>query len=130
MSVRCMIGRDRVHEPDSPGHFSLLCRWTMKIPILVEPIENAGYRATSGPPLAATAEGATRDEALARLREEINRRMADGAIVMPLDISTTEENPLLAMAGIFRNDPLFDEWQAAIEEYRRKVDEEEDAWLQ
>jgi hypothetical protein len=101
----------------------------MKIPILVEPIENAGYRATSGPPLAATAEGATRDEALARLREEINRRMADGAIVMPLDIITTDENPLLAYAGMFRNDPLFDEWKAAIEEYRRKVDEEGDPWL-
>ena len=98
----------------------------MKIPILVEPIENDGYRATSGPPLAASAEGATRDEALARLREEINRRMADGAVVMPLDINTTEENPWLAVAGIFQNDPLFDEWQAAIEEYRRKVDEEED----
>ena len=45
---------------------------------------------------------------------------------MPLDINTTEENPWLAVAGIFQNDPLFDEWQAAIEEYRRKVDEEED----
>ena len=102
----------------------------MKIPILVEPIENAGYRATSGPPLAATAEGATRDEALARLREEIDRRMPEGAIVMPLDIITTEENPLLAYAGMFRNNPLFDQWQEAIEEYRRKVDEEEDNWLQ
>jgi hypothetical protein len=102
----------------------------MKIPVLVEPIENAGYRATSGPPLAASAEGATRDEALAHLREEIHRLMANGAIVMPLDIITTEENPLLAMAGIFRNDPLFDEWQAAIEEYRRKVEEEGDPWLQ
>jgi hypothetical protein len=97
----------------------------MKIPILVEPIENAGYRATSGPPLAATAEGATRQEALDRLRAEIDRRMADGAVVMPLDITTTEENPWLEMAGMFRNNRLFDEWQAAIEEHRRKVDEED-----
>jgi hypothetical protein len=102
----------------------------MKIPILVEPIENAGYRATSGPPLAASAEGATRDEALDRLREEINRRMAAGAVIMPLDIVTTEENPWLAAAGMYRNDPLFDQWQANIEEYRRKVDEEGDPWLQ
>ena len=108
-----------------PRRSSHLCRSTMKIPILVEPIENAGYRATSGPPLAASAEGATRDEALARLREEINRRMPEAAIVMPLDITTTEENPWLAMAGMFRNNRLFDEWQAAIEEYRRKVDEED-----
>jgi hypothetical protein len=98
----------------------------MKIPILVEPIANDGFRATSGPPFAASAEGATRDEALARLREEIDRRLADGAVVMPLDITTTEENPWLAVGGMFRNDPLFDEWQEAIAEYRRKVDEEED----
>ncbi len=101
----------------------------MKIPILVEPIENDGFRATSGPPFSISAEGATRDEALARLREEIDRRMAEGAVIMPLDVVTTEENPLLAMVGVFRDDPLFDEWQAAIEEYRRKVDEEGDPWL-
>jgi hypothetical protein len=98
----------------------------MKIPILVEPIENDGFRATSGPPFAISAEGATRGEALARLRAEIDRRMAEGAVVMPLDIATTEENPWLATAGIFRNNPLFDEWQEAIEEYRRKLDDEEE----
>jgi hypothetical protein len=101
----------------------------MKIPVLVEPIANDGFRATSGPPFAVSAEGMTRDEALARLREEINRRMAEGAVVMPLEITTTEENPWLAVAGMFRNNPLFDEWQAAIEEYRRKVDEEEETSL-
>ncbi len=107
------------------GRFSRLGRSTRKIPILVEPIENAGYRATSGPPLAASVEGATRQEALDRLHAEIDRRRADGAVVMPLDITTTEENPWLAMAGMFRNNPRFDEWQAAIEENRRKLDEED-----
>ncbi len=101
----------------------------MKIPILVEPINNNGFRAKSGPPFSISAEGSTRNEALTRLREEIDRRMAEGAVIMPLDVVTTEENPLLAVAGVFRDDPLFDEWQAAIEEYRRKVDEEGDPWL-
>jgi hypothetical protein len=101
----------------------------MKIPILVEPIENGGFRATSGPPFGVSAEGATRDEALARLRQEIDRRLAAGAVVMPLDITTTEEKPAIWGIGMFRDDPLFDEWQAAIEEYRRKVDEEEDPLL-
>jgi predicted RNase H-like HicB family nuclease len=36
----------------------------MQIPILVEPVTNNGYRATCGPPLAVSAEGATRDEAV------------------------------------------------------------------
>ena len=55
--------------------------------------------------------------------------LAEGAVVMPLDIVTTEEDPWLAMAGMFRNNPLFDQWQAAIEENRRKLDEEGDPWL-
>jgi hypothetical protein len=55
--------------------------------------------------------------------------MAEGSVVVALEIATTEENPWLAMAGMFRDNSLFDEWQAAIAEYRRKVDEEEDAGL-
>jgi hypothetical protein len=31
-------------------------------------------------------------------------------------------NPWLSGAGMFRDDPLFDEWQRAIAEYRRNVD--------
>jgi hypothetical protein len=32
------------------------------------------------------------------------------------------ENPWLKGAGMFRDDPLFEEWQRAIAEYRREVD--------
>jgi predicted RNase H-like HicB family nuclease len=98
----------------------------MKIPVLIEPIANDGYQATSGPPLAVSAKGATQKEALARLREEIDRRVAEGAVVVPLEIPTTEEKPSIWGIGMFRDDPLFDEWQEAIAENRRKFDEEED----
>ena len=43
---------------------------------------------------------------------------------MPLEVGTTEENPWNAVAGMFRDEPLFDEWQEAIADYRRKVDED------
>ncbi len=36
------------------------------------------------------------------------------------------EHPLMQFAGIFENDPMFDEWQEAIREYRRKLDLEEE----
>jgi predicted RNase H-like HicB family nuclease len=98
----------------------------MKIPILIEPVANDGFQATSGPPLAVSAKGATQEEALARLRAEIDRRMAEGAVVVPLEIPTTEEKPSIWGIGMFRDDPLFDEWQEAIAENRRKFDEEED----
>jgi len=98
----------------------------MKIPVLIEPIANDGFRATGGPPFEVTAQGTTREEALARLRQAIDQRMAEGSVLVPLEIDTTEENPWIAVAGMFRDDPLFDDWQEAIAEYRRKVDEDED----
>ena len=36
-------------------------------------------------------------------------------------------NPWLSGAGMFRDDPLFDDWQRAIAEYRREVDRIADA---
>jgi hypothetical protein len=36
--------------------------------------------------------------------------------------SRQRANPWLSGAGMFRDDPLFDEWQRAIAEYRREVD--------
>lgn len=98
----------------------------MKIPILIEPIANDGFRATGGPPFEVTAHGATREEALARLREAIDHRMGEGSVLVPLEIDTSEENPWTAVAGMFRDEPLFDEWQEAIAEDRRKVDEDPD----
>jgi len=98
----------------------------MKIPVLIEPIANDGFRATGGSPFEVTAQGTTREEALARLREAIDHRMVEGSVLVPLEINTTEENPWDAVAGMFRDDPLFDEWQEAIAENRRKVDEHED----
>jgi predicted RNase H-like HicB family nuclease len=97
----------------------------MKIPVLIEPIANGGFRATGGPPFEVTAQGTTREETLARLREAIDHRMVEGSVLVPLEIDTTEENPWIAVAGMFRDDPLFDEWQEAIAEYRRKVDEDD-----
>jgi len=98
----------------------------MKIPVLIEPIANDGFRATGGPPFAVTAQGATREEALARLREAIDHRMVEGSVLVPLEIDTTEENPWDKVVGMFRDDPLFDEWQEAIAENRREFDEDQD----
>ena len=98
----------------------------MNIPVLIEPIESNGFRATGGLPFQITAEGATRDEALGRLRAEIDRRMASGAILVPLEIASSAANPRIEGAGMFRDDAQYDEWQAAILEYRRQVDREAD----
>lgn len=96
----------------------------MQIPVLVEPTPGNGFRARSGEPLMLTAEGSTRDEALGQLRSLIQDRVAAGAQIVPLDVPS-EEHPLAPFAGMLKDDPMFDEWQKAIEEYRRERDQED-----
>ncbi len=95
----------------------------MQIPILVEPVPGRGFRASDGGPFALTAEGPTPEEAVAKLREQIGRRMTAGARVQTLDLPG-HEHPWAKGAGMFKDDPLFDEWQQAIAEYRRQADAE------
>ena len=62
----------------------------MQIPVLIEPVASNGYRVTTGQPLALTAEGATREEALRHLRAAWQSRMSAGAEVTPLELSAPE----------------------------------------
>lgn len=99
----------------------------MQIPVLIEPVGEGGFRATSGWPFPVTAEGPTRDEALQGLREQLAARMVPGAEMVWLDAPSVE-HPLAKYAGWLKDDPLFDEWVEAMAEYRRSVDEDPDAW--
>ena len=94
---------------------------TLQIPVIVEPVAGNGFRATGGAPFDCTAEGCTREEALQKLRESMDRRLSDGAELVPLQVGESE-HPWKLFAGMFKDDPLFDEWQRAIVEYRRQVD--------
>ena len=93
----------------------------MKMPVYVEPVENNGFRARSGEPLALTSEGATADEAVRRLQEMVAARLARGGRVIEIDVPPSS-NPWLRLAGMFKDDPLFEEWQQAIAERRREID--------
>jgi hypothetical protein len=96
----------------------------MQIPVLVEPTGNNAFRARSGEPVPMSAEGATREEALQKLRQLLESRLTGGAELTLLNVGK-EENPWLKGAGMFANDPLFDEWVAAMAENRRLDDEAE-----
>ena len=50
--------------------------------------------------------------------------MVGGAILVPLEIAPSKANPRAEGAGMFRDDAQYDEWQAAISEYRRLVDQD------
>jgi hypothetical protein len=85
-----------------------------------------GYRASSGKPLEADVEAATREEALSQLRAALTERLRSGVELVDLALPGAEqrpENPWLRIAGIFQEDPLFDEWQASIAENRHREEE-------
>ena len=98
----------------------------MEIPVLIEPVAGNGFRATASAfPL--TAEGATREEALQRLREGVQARLRSGAQLTLLEV-TPAENPWLAMAGMRDpRDPIVQEWKQIMAERRREEDTVQEA---
>ena len=95
----------------------------MRISVLIEPVSGKRYRARGSEPLGLIAEGATRDEALQNLRDQIEERVAGGAESVSIDLP--EQRPAhawLRSAGMIQDDPLVEEWKQAMVEYRRQVD--------
>lgn len=71
----------------------------------------------------------TEQEALEKARQAITARL-EKVKVVPLEVETPVhgmDHPWLRDAGIFKDDPTWDEFQAAIAEYRREIDEVERA---
>jgi hypothetical protein len=89
----------------------------MEIAVLLEPVPGKGFRARGGEPFAFETEGPTKEEALRKLRDLIASRIEGGAELVPLDVPAGE-NPWVSFAGMFKDDPLFDKWQAAMAERR------------
>jgi hypothetical protein len=94
----------------------------MQIAVLVEPMAGNGFRATGAEPFAVSAEGATRQEALDRLKDEVQARLRGGGEIVTLEIMP-EPHPLAKYAGMLPDDELTKDWEAAMAEYRRKIDE-------
>jgi predicted RNase H-like HicB family nuclease len=93
----------------------------MQIPVLIEPIAGNGYRARWGQPLAVVVEAPTREEALAKLREQLEARLRNGAEIVPLE-TAPQPHPLAEFAGMFKDDPYFEEVLEIMAANRRKMD--------
>ena len=95
----------------------------MQIPILVEPVINNGYRATCGPPLAVTAEGATRNEAVDRLQMLLQDRLSNGVEIVAAEVpARLAENPWVKYAGMFKENSMFAEVLEIMKENRKNDD--------
>ena len=96
----------------------------MEIPVLIEPVPSKGFRARNGEPFGLTAEGATREEALQKLRELVARRIADGAELISVEVGPFQ-HPWDRFVGTWADDdPLIAQWEKEVEAYRREVDED------
>lgn len=93
----------------------------MQIAVAVEPIPLGGFRAASAAPFTVSAEGTTREEAVAKVRTELNKQLEQGNVVL-IEVGPALENPWLKMAGSLKDDPVVNEWRVAVEEYRRERD--------
>jgi len=95
----------------------------MEIPVLLETLPDGGFRARSGDPLDLTAQGDSPDSALRNLRDLIETRIASGTLLTTIEVLNfrTGRHP---GAGIYRDEPLFDQWRAAIDAYRQEIEDD------
>ncbi|MDF0555832.1 type II toxin-antitoxin system HicB family antitoxin [Kamptonema sp. UHCC 0994] len=97
-------------------------------PVMLEKQENEGYRATVLGWPECQAFGSTREEALTSLRQIVTERL-DKVEIVSLEIDRPKpEHPWMKFAGMFKDDPYFDEMQADIAALRRERDEEMEAY--
>ena len=92
----------------------------MTVPTLVEPIPG-GFRASTGGPLALTADGPTAEAALAVLKLRVDARLANGVVPTRPPIGLTP--PARTTADI--DQETWDGFLDAVREYRAQVDRED-----
>ena len=97
----------------------------MQIPVLVERLKGNGYRARGKDPFAVSARGATREEALAKLRAKIMTRLKNGTEIVGLEVGS-QAHPLAEFAGMFKDDPDFEDVLKIMADNRKRMNEDPD----
>jgi len=94
--------------------------------ILIEEKEGAYTATVWGLPECKT-EASTREEAIQNLYEIVNTRLQNVEIVTAEIEAPSPRNPWIEFAGMYQDNPLFDEVVSNIAAYRREIDLEEEA---
>ena len=91
---------------------------------IVENTTPHGYTASIQEWPSCSATGATKAEALTRLRQAISDRLSKVEIV-PIEVDVPGNgHPLAKVLGIFEDDPTFDQFVEDMAAYRREIDAE------
>jgi hypothetical protein len=95
----------------------------MELSVVVEQVEGNGYRASCGEPIPVSAEGASREEAVDRLRERIASKVAAGLEIVRVHIPTfTPAKPL------WPDDEFTRGWLEEIRKARERGDGDSFPW--
>ena len=97
----------------------------MQIPVLIEPVAGNRYRARCVSSVPLSVEGASAYESLRLWREKYQSVLPADAEIVICEPSAPSVHPWAEYVGDLKDHPLFDEWQAAIDEYRRERDPED-----
>ena len=100
----------------------------MEVPVIIEPVMGNRYRVigAGGLSVGLTAEGATAEEAINQLADQVRMRISAGAKLAELSVNASAA-PWVRDAGNLRDEPLYEPWREAMEEYRRQLDEDPEA---
>ncbi|MFZ4658406.1 MAG: type II toxin-antitoxin system HicB family antitoxin [Caldilineaceae bacterium] len=75
------------------------------------------------------AQAVTREEVLQQVRMQLLNRLAKAELVTLSFTAEEINNPWIKFAGMWKDNPDFDEFQAAIQQHRRELDAELAPWL-
>jgi hypothetical protein len=96
----------------------------MTVNVLVQPNPEKGYTATVLGWTDLVVEAPTKEEALEKVRAELANKLAKGEIISLQIEPANGEHPWMKFAGMWENDPTFDDFLKEIKAYREEVDKE------
>jgi hypothetical protein len=97
----------------------------MQIPVVIERLPGNRFRAKSAAAQLFAVEADSVEESLRLWRERFAAVLPANAEVVRVEPTVASEHPLARFAGDLKDDPLFDDWCEAIEEFRRQRDLED-----
>jgi hypothetical protein len=98
----------------------------MQIPISLESLGQDRYRAEAPAPFSVSAEGRSSNEAVEKVRSQIEQKLSSGKQIIVLDMPLPEENPWIKFAGHLKDGTFLSDFQQALAEYRRERDPDDE----
>ncbi len=97
----------------------------MQVAVLIEPVPGKGYRASSKA-FSISVEAVTEAEAIERIEQVLQDRFASGSRLVTVEVPA-KTHPSAQFFGGLQDEPLYDEWVAAMNDRRREIDQNENA---